>query len=77
MASTFSPEEVAYERAHWNEDKGPAMIAGGIVLIGFATVAVILRLMARKMKRLPWMADDYFIVAALVSSNPGRKSTSR
>lgn len=66
MASAFSPEEVAREKAHWNDDKSPTVVAGSIILIVTATLAVTLRLISRKFRRLALGADDYMIVLALM-----------
>ena len=46
-------------------DRGPALIAGSIVLIAAASIAVTLRLVSRRLKRLSWAGDDYLIVVAL------------
>ena len=48
-----------------NSDRAPALVAGSIVLIAAASIAVTLRLLSRRLKRLSWAADDYFIVVAL------------
>jgi hypothetical protein len=66
MASGFSPEEVAREKTHWNDDKSPTVVAGSIILIVTATLAVTLRLISRKFRRLALGADDYMIVLALM-----------
>jgi len=66
MASAISPEEVAREMAHWNDDKAPTVVAGSIILIVTATLAVTLRLISRKFRRLAVGADDYMIILALM-----------
>lgn len=68
MAAGITPEEIEYETAHFGDDKGPAIVGGGIALIVLATIAVVLRLVARKIKRTPWGPDDYTIVLSLVRS---------
>ena len=40
-------------------DQSIALIAGGTVVITAANIAVVLRLLSRKIKRLNWAADDY------------------
>ena len=51
-------------------DKGPSIIAGNITVIVLATVAVALRIISRRMQRLPLQADDFLIFLALVSLGP-------
>lgn len=64
MAAT--PEQIQYQLAHRHEDRSGA-IAGAISTVTvLATIAVILRFMARRAIRAKIMADDYFTVAALV-----------
>ena len=66
MASGFTPQEIAYETAHYQDNKGPAITGGSILLIIVATVAVFLRLLARRIKKTAWGSDDVMIVVALV-----------
>ena len=68
--ATFTPQEIAYESSHYGMDKAPAMMAGSIVLIVLATVAVILRLVSRRVKKIAFAADDYMVVVALVILEP-------
>lgn len=51
-------------------DKGPSIIAGNITVVVLATVAVVLRIISRRMQRLPLQADDFLIFIALVSLGP-------
>ncbi|KAI4277415.1 MAG: hypothetical protein LQ337_001796 [Flavoplaca oasis] len=46
-------------------DKGPSIIAGNITVVVLATVAVVLRIISRRMQRLPLQADDFLIFIAL------------
>lgn len=48
--------------------RGPALMACSIVLIVAASIAVALRLVARRLKKLSWAADDYLAVVALISA---------
>lgn len=43
-------------------------MACSIVLIVAASIAVALRLVARRLKKLSWAADDYLAVVALISA---------
>ena len=42
-------------------------IAANVILAAFASIAVVLRVVARRTKKLPLRADDYTIILALVS----------
>lgn len=61
-------QALAYQQAHINEDRGPALAAAFIVLMTLATLAVILRLLARRLIKAPLKADDWTMVLSLVSS---------
>lgn len=61
-----TPEELAYIKAHWHEDKTASVIGINIVLIVLATTAVTLRMWARTVTKAALMIDDVLIVLALV-----------
>lgn len=48
------------------EDRHAITIAIGIFMAITATTAVLLRFAARRVRKTPFLADDYTIVAALV-----------
>ena len=54
------------ELLHIRDSRKPALLAGSIVLISLATGCVILRLVARRAKRVPFGWDDYTVLIALV-----------
>lgn len=67
----ISPEEIAYQLANYEQDKTPALKGSSICLIILATIAVVLRMLSRRIKgkesRMGMFgADDYSIVLALV-----------
>ena len=64
--ATLATEEMAFERAHWDDDRGPYVVAVTSVLIGLSMLTVILRLATRKtvLKR-SWKMDDYAIIVAM------------
>ena len=69
MASevTFpSPADIEYQVAHISDDQGPDVLAAFSVNFTLACTAVILRLAARKACKVKLLADDYFVLAALV-----------
>ena len=55
-----------YQLAHIDEDKGPQTIAATIVLMVICSVAVALRILAQRIVKSSFTADDYCIFAALV-----------
>ncbi len=63
----FTPEDIAYQLSHPEENDGPRIIAISIMLMVVCTVVVILRFVARKVRKLPWKIDDYMTIPALVS----------
>ncbi|KAI9818703.1 MAG: hypothetical protein M1832_004179 [Thelocarpon impressellum] len=67
MFPKISAEELRYQQLHFHDNRTPAVIAGCIILISTATLTVGLRLASRRMGGMQWKADDYTIVAALVT----------
>lgn len=63
-----TPAQVAYVLAHLDETQGPRIVAISILLIVISIVAVVLRFIARNIRKLPWLIDDYFMLPALVGS---------
>ncbi|KAL8894990.1 MAG: hypothetical protein Q9207_008344, partial [Kuettlingeria erythrocarpa] len=49
-----------------NANRGPALLGGSVTLIAAASIAVTLRLIARRIKKVTWAADDYLAAVALV-----------
>ena len=50
-----------------NANRGPVVIGVVSTVASLATVAVVLRLISRKLKKLTFRADDYLILLSLVS----------
>lgn len=48
------------------ENRGPSLLAGSSVVFVLATIAVILRLWARRLKRVKLGLDDWLVLAAWV-----------
>ena len=70
-ASGITPAEIDSELFHLNDDKGPFVIAITTFFSACAVVAVVLRLITRKLiVNIPWQFDDYAIIAALASNEP-------
>ena len=66
MAFGLPPEWLEYQLQHFNDDRAPEILGVGISFFTIATVAVSLRLLARKISKVRCGYDDYFIVIALV-----------
>lgn len=64
----LSPAEVQYELAHLDETKEPSIMAAVGTVSALATISVLLRVWVRRRKKNRFMADDYAIFVALVSS---------
>ncbi|KAL8849384.1 MAG: hypothetical protein Q9221_005622 [Calogaya cf. arnoldii] len=47
-------------------DKGPGIVAANITVVTLATIAVMLRVVSRRMQKLSLEADDYLIFVALI-----------
>ncbi|KAI9681158.1 MAG: hypothetical protein M1817_002440 [Caeruleum heppii] len=60
------PEELQYQLANINDDRSPILIAVNFTGFALATIAVGLRLLARRVSGLPLKADDYTILVSLV-----------
>ena len=65
MAAVTSEDQ--YQLEHWNDDRGPVIIATGSVLMVATTLFVVLRLWAQKLIKSSFDIDDWLIVAALAS----------
>ena len=67
--ATPSTQSICAKAAPWlNENQGPEVVAVVTILTAFATIAFILRVIARKLTKLNFGADDWLIALALVSS---------
>ncbi|KAL8659359.1 MAG: hypothetical protein Q9226_000479 [Calogaya cf. arnoldii] len=66
MAAFLSPEEIVYQMANIDDNRGPEIVASTIVLAVLATLAVILRLACRRFTKIAISWDDYLIVIGLV-----------
>ena len=67
----LTPAQAAYIIAHLHETQGPRIVTISILLIVITVVAVVLRFVARNVRKLPWQIDDYFMLPALVGSLQG------
>lgn len=65
-----SSSEVQYQLNHINDNKSVEMVSSQICGMVVAFVAVALRLLSRRVGRVPILSDDYMIVVALVRTYP-------
>ena len=66
MPAPIPPAELHYQLTHWQENISPDIIAVNVALVLIATIAVLLRLISRKIKVAPMQSDDYVVMLALV-----------
>ena len=68
MALAMSPSEIQSQLANIHDNKSRHIITSGAISLSVAVVAVILRLISRRLSRARSMLmDDYLIIGALVS----------
>lgn len=66
LPSFLTPEQLAYLEAHLGDNRGPRILAVSYFLIAITVITVILRFVARAVRKLPWQIDDYSMIPALV-----------
>ncbi|KAK3213942.1 hypothetical protein GRF29_28g1538354, partial [Pseudopithomyces chartarum] len=63
----FTPEEIAYETSHQNEDRGGLLIAISSVFTAAAVLCFIIRIVARRISQSRINLDDYLSLGATIS----------
>lgn len=73
--SALSPADVQYQIQHISDDKSKQLIATGVVSLCVASVAIALRIVARRVNRFETslQADDYMIIIGFVGEDPSRR----
>lgn len=71
-----SPEEIQYQLEHYDESYVDEMHISMSICLALATVAVILRVAARRMSKASIGKDDHVIFVALVLRDPSPPSLS-
>ena len=73
--SALSPADVQYQIQHISDDKSKQLIATGVVSSCVASVAIVLRIVARRVNRFETslQADDYMIIIGFVGEDPSRR----
>lgn len=62
-----SQEEINYQLAHIDDDRSKSLIVSHTLCLVLAGIAIVLRLIARRMSKAAIKADDYMIIVAFVS----------
>lgn len=62
--------QVQYQFEHRHEDQAPTIVAVWSLGVAVAIAAVGMRFQARRIKRLPYLADDWTMLTALVGVDP-------
>ena len=62
----LSTSEIEHEQEHRHDSRVISIVVSNIVVFAFAAIAVVLRLLSRRMRRLAMETDDYMAVIALV-----------
>ena len=67
-----STQNICAKAAPWlNKSRGPELVAAFTIMIILATIAFVLRVIARKMAKLKFGIDDWLITLALVRGSAG------
>ena len=66
--SSQDPTFVAYQQAHYRDDKRAGIIISNIVLLVLAYLAVLLKFLARRVAHTDFRSDDYWNWGSLVWS---------
>lgn len=61
-----TPEEIQYQEEHVHDDRSGNIVTSHAICISIAAIAVLLRLIARRMCKASIQADDWMIMVALV-----------
>ncbi|KAL8750904.1 MAG: hypothetical protein Q9199_006777 [Rusavskia elegans] len=70
MVLQITPADIAYQKAHKDDDRSGALYATAATMIVLPTIAVVLRLACRRHLQAPISHDDIAIVVALLTSVP-------
>lgn len=64
-----SVKKIEYQLAHFHEDRSGELIVSHAACLALASIAAILRLVARSLSRASIGADDFISIVALMNSN--------
>jgi nitrate reductase gamma subunit len=63
---SISVDDIAYQLANYDDDRSQEIVVVTMVMAGLATLAVLLRLWARKLIAAKLKTDDYLIIVGLL-----------
>ena len=63
---SLSSQEIAYEEAHIGDNRKADLIVAQAICVPLALIAVILRILARRIVKAPILGDDIMIIAGMV-----------
>lgn len=66
-----TPEEIHDQEEHIHDDRSGNIVTSHAICITIAAIAVLLRLISRRMCKSKIQADDWMIIVALVRLSPG------
>jgi len=66
MATVLTPAEIRNQEDHISDNAVPNVIATNAACLSLAAIAVALRFICRRLKRIKYEADDWLILAGLV-----------
>ena len=66
--STITPSAASdYQRLHIHDSRIPEIVVSLALCLSAAYVAVVLRFISRRIAKIAWKADDWWLVVGLVS----------
>lgn len=65
--SLYTSEQLAFFAAHKGDDKRPDLIATVAICLPVSSIAVILRVVCRRLTNVPLLTDDWLVIIAEVS----------
>lgn len=66
---SIAPSSLAFQEAHLYDDRSLGLKVTFILALIISTVAVVLRVVSRRIANAPLKADDYTIMVSLVRSS--------
>ena len=70
MSHRVPPEDIQYQQQHIDDNRASDLITTFATCTALAYLAVVLRLIARRLNKTTLQADDFWVLIALVSLEP-------
>jgi hypothetical protein len=68
-SSKISTAEIAYQLAHYEENRGHILTTVSTIFFVLTLIFVTLRFVTKRVRRLNYRVEDYLIIVALVSTS--------